>query len=335
MTPHPPLKVRSASRRVGVGPGPDGLRLRVGHAVDERHGGRSPGRLRGRRVRAAGAVPARVGPPAQRLPPSYRGHGRRRVPVYAPALPGFGGTHELDPQTVRSPATAPGSAGSSTRSAWSDVALVAGHSFGGGVATAFVHDQPGAGVLAAAGQRRRRPHLGAVPRRGAHHGPAPGVGLGASTSSSDVIRLARTGPAAPHPARGLRAQPHEQPARHVPYRRVHPSGRPGGRDRGTSPRPACPVDGGLVRPRPLVPRSAFDDLRQAAGVDGVVVEGRHAWLIADPRRFGELAISALVQSGALTAADSVTTPGSRCLLTTASPRRPGGHRGREVARAVA
>jgi hypothetical protein len=50
----------------------------------------------------------------------------------------------------------------------------------------------------------------------------------------------------------------------------------------------------------LVPRSAFDDLRRAAGVDGVVVEGPHAWLIADPAGFGELAISALVDSGALT-----------------------------------
>jgi len=50
----------------------------------------------------------------------------------------------------------------------------------------------------------------------------------------------------------------------------------------------------------LVPRSAFDDLRHAAGVDGVVVDGAHAWLIADPDAFGELAISALVDSGALT-----------------------------------
>jgi hypothetical protein len=31
-----------------------------------------------------------------------------------------------------------------------------------------------------------------------------------------------------------------------------------------------------------------------------VVEGAHAWLIAHPGAFGELAISALVDSGALT-----------------------------------
>jgi pimeloyl-ACP methyl ester carboxylesterase len=48
----------------------------------------------------------------------------------------------------------------------------------------------------------------------------------------------------------------------------------------------------------LVPRSAFDELRRAAGVDGVVVEGSHAWLLANPTAFGQLAISALVDSGA-------------------------------------
>ena len=61
-----------------------------------------------------------------------------------------------------------------------------------------------------------------------------------------------------------------------------------------------PGHGGWSDRDGLVPRSAFDDLRHAAGVDGVVVEGPHAWLIADPSVFGELAISALVDSGALT-----------------------------------
>jgi hypothetical protein len=46
----------------------------------------------------------------------------------------------------------------------------------------------------------------------------------------------------------------------------------------------------------LVPRSAFDDVRRAAGVEGVVVEGAHAWLIADPAVFGDLVISALVDA---------------------------------------
>jgi pimeloyl-ACP methyl ester carboxylesterase len=58
----------------------------------------------------------------------------------------------------------------------------------------------------------------------------------------------------------------------------------------------------------LVPRSAFDDLRHAAGVDGVVVNGAHSWLIADPDGFRELAISALVDSGVLTSRS--TLPGA-------------------------
>jgi hypothetical protein len=50
----------------------------------------------------------------------------------------------------------------------------------------------------------------------------------------------------------------------------------------------------------LVSRSAFDELRHAAGVEGVVIEGAHAWLIADPSIFRELVISSLVDSGVLT-----------------------------------
>jgi hypothetical protein len=42
-------------------------------------------------------------------------------------------------------------------------------------------------------------------------------------------------------------------------------------------------------------------------VDGVVVEGPHSWLIADPAGFRELAISALVDSGALIARSAAPT----------------------------
>ena len=59
----------------------------------------------------------------------------------------------------------------------------------------------------------------------------------------------------------------------------------------------------------LVSRSAFDELRHAAGVEGVVIEGAHAWLIADPSTFRELAISALVDSGALTTRSAAGDPG--------------------------
>ena len=67
----------------------------------------------------------------------------------------------------------------------------------------------------------------------------------------------------------------------------------------------------------LVSRSAFDELRHAAGVDGIVIEGSHTWLIAEPHRFGELAISSLVDSGAL-------TPDRRCRVP--DPRSSGRRR---------
>ena len=47
----------------------------------------------------------------------------------------------------------------------------------------------------------------------------------------------------------------------------------------------------------LVPRAAFDDLRRAAGVPGLVVEGSHSWLIGDPGHFGDAALFALVDAG--------------------------------------
>ncbi len=62
--------------------------------------------------------------------------------VYAPALPGFGGTHELSAPD-RSFAGYGAWAGRFLDAVGvDDVALVAGHSFGGGVATAFVHAHP-------------------------------------------------------------------------------------------------------------------------------------------------------------------------------------------------
>ncbi len=77
----------------------------------------------------------------------------------------------------------------------------------------------------------------------------------------------------------------------------------------------------------LVPRSAFDELRRAAGVEGVVLEGPHAWLIADPAAFGELAISALVD-----ARHGVGSPGRSRLITAGeSVAGPGGPATRTVA----
>lgn len=219
--------------------------------------------------------------------------------VYAPALPGFGGTRELEPHE-RSFAG---------YGLWVDrfaeavlpvgdacFALVAGHSFGGGVATAFAHacpDRCGGLLLAnAVGSpvwARYADELLTMVER-----PLWDWGL---NFGADVLRspgavrtlAALLGDVVPNVVRnplGLvrtstvirRADLVDEVAA------VAAQGTPvvvawSDRDR-------------------LVPRSAFDDLRRAAGVDGIVVEGSHAWLVADPAGFGELAIMALAESGA-------------------------------------
>lgn len=47
----------------------------------------------------------------------------------------------------------------------------------------------------------------------------------------------------------------------------------------------------------LVPHAGFAALCRAAGVDGQVVPGGHSWLIADPRRFADIVLRAMVEAG--------------------------------------
>ena len=62
--------------------------------------------------------------------------------VYAPALPGFGGTSDLPVEGAPSRVTPPGSTPSLAPSELTSRALVIGHSFGGGVAIRLAHDAP-------------------------------------------------------------------------------------------------------------------------------------------------------------------------------------------------
>ena len=218
--------------------------------------------------------------------------------VYAPALPGFGGTREL-PAEQRS---------FSGYAAWvgrfldalgeSRVALVAGHSFGGGVSTAFVHDHPGRAMSLLL---------------------ANAIGGPTWASSADQVRTMTQRPVwnwgrcfgtdllqSPRLIRVLPTLLED----FIPNLVQNPLGmfRTGSFIRRadllvelrTIRRRQIPVLVAWSDRDGLVPRVAFDELRRAAGVEGVVVDGSHTWLIADPERFGELAIHALVDSGALT-----------------------------------
>jgi pimeloyl-ACP methyl ester carboxylesterase len=214
--------------------------------------------------------------------------------VVAPSLPGFGRTPEL-------PADERTFAG---YGAWvgrfldavgiGDLALVAGHSMGGGISTAFVHHQPDRVASLLLANAIGSPTWALFPNEvrtmvqrpfwdwGRHFG-------GDLLQSPRTLRLLPTllGDFVPNIVRNplgmirtgefirradLVAEVRDIAARGIPVS-VAWSDRDG-----------------------LVPRSAFDDLRRAAGVDGVVVEGSHAWLIAEPDVFGELAISALVDA---------------------------------------
>jgi pimeloyl-ACP methyl ester carboxylesterase len=218
--------------------------------------------------------------------------------VYAPALPGFGGTREL-PAAERS---------FDGYSAWvgrfldavgvERVALVAGHSFGGGVATAFVHGHPDRADALLLANAIGSPTWAALPGEVRTMVDRPAWDWGRNFGT-DLLHSARTLRVLPSlledfipnlvrdPLGMLHTGAFIRQADLVSEIRIIA-------DRGTPVRVAWSDRDGLV------PRSSFDELRRAAGVEGMVVEGSHAWLIADPEGFGELALHALVDSGALT-----------------------------------
>jgi pimeloyl-ACP methyl ester carboxylesterase len=223
--------------------------------------------------------------------------------VYAPALPGFGGTRELDPADRTFAGYGAWVAKFLDAVGVAEVALVAGHSFGGGVATAFVNEQPQRASALLLANAIGSPTWTLFPNEvrtmvqrpfwdWAHH-------FGTDVLSSP--RLLRLLPTLLEDF--------------VPNLLSNPLGmfRTGEfirradlvREVRTIAGLGIPVSVAWSDRDGLVPRSAFDDLRRAAGVDGVVVEGPHSWLIAEPAGFGELAISALVDSGALTSRSAV------------------------------
>ncbi len=228
--------------------------------------------------------------------------------VYAPALPGFGGTRELDAAARTFEGYGRWVGHFLDAVGEGEVALAAGHSFGGGVATAFVHDQPERASSLLLANAIGSPTWALFPNevRTMMQRPFWDWGRHFGTDLLSSPRLVRLLPALlfdfvpnllENPLGMLRTGEFIRRADLV------------GEVRSIAAR-GIPVAVAWSDRDGLVPRSAFDELRQAAGVDGVVVEGAHAWLIADPTGFGELVISALVDSGALTARSAPPTVGT-------------------------
>jgi pimeloyl-ACP methyl ester carboxylesterase len=257
----------------------------------------------GHRVRygVAGSGPAAIflhgwglRPNAYRRPIEAMGAAGCRV--YAPALPGFGGTRELDPARRTFEGYGRWVGHFLDAVGEQKVALVAGHSFGGGVATAFVHDQTRRVSALLLVNAIGSPTWALFPNEVRTMMQRPvwdwGRNMGTDLLGSNMVRLLPTLledfiPNLLHNPLGM-FRTGEFIRRADLVREVQRVARRG-----------IPVTVAWSDRDRLVPRSAFDELRHAAGTDGVVVEGHHAWMIADPVRFGELAISALVDSGAL------------------------------------
>ena len=214
--------------------------------------------------------------------------------VVAPALPGFGGTPEL-PVEVRTFAGYGAWVGRFLDAVGvGDVALVAGHSFGGGVSTAFAHHQSERVASLLLANAIGSPTWALLPNEVRTMVQRPFWDWGRHFGG-DLL----------HSPRALRVLPTLLES-FVPNLLHNPLGmfRTGevirradlvAEVRAIAGR-GIPVSVAWSDRDGLVPRSAFDDLRRAAGVEGVVVEGAHAWLIEEPAGFGELAISALVDA---------------------------------------
>ncbi len=213
--------------------------------------------------------------------------------VVAPVMPGFGGSRGLPPDRRSFEGYAAWVARFLDAVGIDHVDLVSGHSFGGGVAIQFVHDAPGrAGSLYLAnaiGSPTWSSHADRV--RTMAQRPVWDWGRHLST---DLVRSSGLVRVLPFVLGDIVAALVQNPLDLLRtggfIRRADLVGELGDvRRRGT---PMSVVWSDRDR---LVPRSAFDDLRRAAGVEGTVVEGSHGWLLAQPARFGELAIPLLAQ----------------------------------------
>jgi pimeloyl-ACP methyl ester carboxylesterase len=208
--------------------------------------------------------------------------------VFAPAQPGFGGTPGLEGDDCTFCGYAKWLSSYLDALGVAEPVVVVGHSFGGGVAIQFAHDHPervrglvscnGVGGLASSGPADRPwwdwgRHLGSdllALESVARVLPAllsqalPNIVLNplAMWRVSEFVRRA-----------DLRREARALSQRNMPMMMVWSD-----RDR-------------------IVSHGSFSALCKAACVEGVVVPGHHSWLIADPRRFSDVMLRALVEAG--------------------------------------
>lgn len=205
--------------------------------------------------------------------------------VIAPAMPGFGGTHDLPKQQFSMAGYARWVADLLDALGIDEQAIIVGHSFGGGVAIRFAHDHPHRVrslvlVNSVGGSSWRQ---GGVIRSIAER-PLWDWGLHFPSDVWPLRQATRVLPVmiedfVPNLLRNPRAIARvANLARRADLRaeleQLRTSGLPitilwGSRDG-------------------IIPRESFEAMCIAAGVEGRVVDGSHSWLLADPEQFGEV-----------------------------------------------
>lgn len=215
--------------------------------------------------------------------------------VFAPSLPGFGGSTNL-----------PGSPNLSSYAAWADAfcdavgvdepVLAIGHSFGGAAATQLAHDFPervghlvlidaiGAGVWTLSGDKARS--LAQRPLwHWAIHFPmdivmAPGAIPAVSAILEDAVPNVVHNPVGVWRA-GMLARRTDLLAELADIR-AH----------------GIPVSVLWGEGDAIVPRASFEAICSTLGVSGRLVPGRHSWLLADPDRFASVMAQAVTEASA-------------------------------------
>ncbi len=177
----------------------------------------------------AGDLPPRMGSPTQLLPRGDPRHGRRRLPCVR-AL--------ASRASAARPSSTPKDRSFAGYGRWvgrfldavgeENVALVAGHSFGGGVATAFAHAQPDRVASLLLANAVGSPTWALFPNEVRTMVQRPFWDW-TRHFTGDLLSTPRRFRLLPTLLEDFAVNLLRQPARHDPRRRVHPPGRPGRR----------------------------------------------------------------------------------------------------------
>jgi pimeloyl-ACP methyl ester carboxylesterase len=211
--------------------------------------------------------------------------------VYAPALPGFGGTPGLSEDEFSFAGYARWVDGFLEALGVSEPVLLIGHSFGGGVAIKLAHDWPrrvrslvlvnsvGGATWVSAGSRVRSMAERPLWDWGLHFPrdvlPLPQLTRVLPVLLEDALPNAVRNPWALWTVAQLARKADLTPELEELKRRKLP---------------VVVLWGNKDR---IIPRASFDALCRALGADGEIVPGNHSWLLADPDAFGEVITNAV------------------------------------------